>query len=47
MCYNYFYFSTKLSFEYGLLLSQIARIETARINPALSTIFRLARTLLE
>jgi len=26
-------------------LSQIARIETARINPTLSTVFTLARTL--
>jgi len=34
-----------LAFEAGLSLSQIARIETARINPTLSTVFILARTL--
>ena len=86
MCYNYFYFSAKLSalkiqqqsdrklifdnegiiafavqlkkirlrerltqsqlaFESGLSLSQVARIETARINPTLSTVFALARAL--
>ena len=36
---------SQLAFESGLSLSQIARIETARINPTLSTIFVLARTL--
>ena len=36
---------SQLAFESGLSLSQIARIETARINPTLSTIFALARTL--
>ncbi|NWJ52349.1 MAG: helix-turn-helix transcriptional regulator [Bacteroidetes bacterium] len=36
---------SQLAFESGLTLSQIARIETARINPTLSTVFRLARTL--
>ena len=36
---------SQLAFESGLSLSQIARIETARINPTLSTIFTLARTL--
>ncbi|MFP4024501.1 MAG: helix-turn-helix domain-containing protein [Thiohalospira sp.] len=35
----------ELAFRSGLALSQIARIETARINPTLSTIFRIARTL--
>ncbi len=36
---------SQLAFESGLSLSQIARIETARINPTLSTVFTLARTL--
>ena len=31
----------QLAFESGVALSQIARIETARINPTLSTIFSL------
>ena len=35
----------QLAFESGLSLSQIARIETARINPTLSTVFVIARTL--
>ena len=35
----------KLANESGLVLSQIARIETARTNPTLSTIFIMARTL--
>lgn len=35
----------QLAFESGLSLSQIARIETCRINPTLSTIFAIARTL--
>jgi len=35
----------KLSNESDLTLSQIARIETATINPTLSTIFKIARTL--
>jgi DNA-binding XRE family transcriptional regulator len=39
------YTQSQLSFESGLSLSQIARIETARINPTISTIFILARTL--
>ena len=39
------YTQSQLAFESGLSLSQIARIETARINPTLSTIFILARTL--
>lgn len=33
----------QLAFESGLSLSQIARIETARINPTLSTIFAISR----
>jgi transcriptional regulator with XRE-family HTH domain len=36
---------SQLAFESGLSLSQIARIETARINPTLSTVFTLARAL--
>ncbi len=39
------YTQSQLAFESGLSLSQIARIETARINPTLSTVFALARTL--
>jgi len=39
------YTQSQLAFESGLSLSQIARIETARINPTLSTVFILARTL--
>jgi transcriptional regulator with XRE-family HTH domain len=35
----------ELALRAGLTLSQIARIETARINPTLSTIFRIARTM--
>jgi len=35
----------KLSNESGLTLSQVARIETAAINPTLSTIFKIARTM--
>jgi transcriptional regulator with XRE-family HTH domain len=34
-----------LAYESELSLSQIARIETARINPTLSTIFAIARAL--
>ena len=33
------------SYQSGLSLSQIARIETVRINPTVSTMFRIARTL--
>jgi len=36
---------SQLAFESGITLSQIARIETARINPTLSTVFIIARTL--
>jgi transcriptional regulator with XRE-family HTH domain len=35
----------QLAFESGLALSQIARIKTYRINPTLSTVFIIARTL--
>ena len=36
---------SQLAFEAKVSLSQIARIETARINPTLSTIFSLARAM--
>jgi len=42
---NMGYTQSQLAFESGLSLSQIARIETARINPTISTVFILARTL--
>ncbi|MBB6609680.1 helix-turn-helix transcriptional regulator [Pontibacter sp. Tf4] len=35
----------ELSYRSGLVLSQIARIETARTNPRLSTLFQIARGL--
>lgn len=35
----------ELSFRSGLVLSQVARIETARTNPRLSTLFQIARGL--
>ena len=35
----------ELAYKSGLSLSQIARIETAKTNPTLSTIFRIARTM--
>ena len=35
----------ELAYKSGITLSQIARIETAKINPTLSTIFKIARTL--
>ena len=35
----------QLSFEVGISISQIARIEIVRINPILSTVFVLARTM--
>jgi len=35
----------KLAYESGLTLSQIARIETATINPTLSTVFKIARAM--
>lgn len=36
---------TQLAFEAGISLSQVARIETARINPTLSTVFAITRAL--
>ncbi|MBI5219517.1 MAG: helix-turn-helix transcriptional regulator [Bacteroidia bacterium] len=36
---------SQLAFEAGISLSQVARIETARINPTLSTVFAVARAL--
>jgi len=36
---------SQLAFESGISLSQVARIETARINPTISTIFALARAM--
>lgn len=39
------YTQEDLAFESGLSLSQIARIETMKINPTVSTIFCIARTL--
>jgi len=35
----------QLAYESEIALSQVARIETARINPTLSTVFAIARTL--
>jgi transcriptional regulator with XRE-family HTH domain len=35
----------QLAFEAGMSMSQVARIETAVINPTLSTIFSLSRAL--
>lgn len=35
----------ELAFRSGLTLSQIARIETVKTNPTLSTVFRIARTM--
>lgn len=35
----------QLAFKAGITLSQVARIETARINPTLSTVFRISRAL--
>ena len=35
----------ELAYQSGLSLSQIARIETVKINPTVSTIFKIARTL--
>lgn len=39
------YSQRQLAFETGIALSQIARIETARTNPTLSTVFIIARVL--
>lgn len=35
----------ELAYESEITLSQIARIETVKTNPTVSTMFRLARTL--
>ncbi|WP_154785639.1 MULTISPECIES: helix-turn-helix transcriptional regulator [unclassified Flavobacterium] len=35
----------ELAYRSEITLSQIARIETIRINPTVSTIFKIARTL--
>ena len=35
----------ELAYTSDIALSQVARIETAKINPSLSTIFKLARTM--
>lgn len=42
---RYGYTQEKLAYEAGLTLSQVARIETARINPSVSTIMRFARVM--
>ena len=39
------YTQDQLAFEAGLSLSQIARIETARINPTLSTLMEISKAL--
>ena len=39
------YTQEDLAYESGLSLSQIGRIETMKINPTVSTIFSIARTL--
>jgi transcriptional regulator with XRE-family HTH domain len=39
------YTQEELTHQSGLSLSQIARIETCRTNPTLSTIFQIARTM--
>lgn len=39
------YTQEDLAYESGLTLSQIARIETRKINPTVSTMFKIARTL--
>jgi transcriptional regulator with XRE-family HTH domain len=36
---------SQLAFEAGLSLSQVARIETSRINPTICTVFALSRAL--
>jgi transcriptional regulator with XRE-family HTH domain len=42
---KYGYTQQQLSFEADLTLSQIARIETAKVNPSLSAIFAIARAM--
>lgn len=39
------YTQEDLAYESGLRLSQVARIETVKINPTVGTIFRITRTL--
>jgi transcriptional regulator with XRE-family HTH domain len=39
------YTQESLAYESGITLSQIARIETCKINPTVSTMFKIARTL--
>jgi transcriptional regulator with XRE-family HTH domain len=39
------YTQESLAYESELTLSQIARIETVKINPTVSTMFKIARTL--
>ena len=42
---KYGFTQEELAYTSDIALSQVARIETARINPSLSTIFKLARTM--
>jgi DNA-binding XRE family transcriptional regulator len=42
---KYGFTQEELAYTSDIALSQIARIETAKINPSLSTIFKLARTM--
>lgn len=42
---KYGFTQEELSYQSEITLSQIARIETAKINPSLSTIFKLAKTM--
>lgn len=39
------YTQEKLAFDSELTLSQIARIETVKSNPTISTLFKISRTL--
>lgn len=39
------YTQEKLAYESNITLSQIARIETAKVNPRLSTLFQICKTL--
>lgn len=42
---KYGYTQEQLAYEADLSLSQIARIETAKINPSISAIFAIARAM--
>lgn len=42
---KYGFTQESLAYDSDIALSQIARLETAKINPSLSTIFKLARTM--